>query len=94
MGKKVAVLTDSTASIPDNIMDELDIRTVAYYIHRGQEVLRDLVTIQREEFLQLMECSIQTLVAAVHDILFLEVSGDMHGAEGIDAGLAVIIVAA
>jgi DegV family protein with EDD domain len=24
---------------------------VAYYIHRGQEVLRDLVTIQREEFL-------------------------------------------
>jgi DegV family protein with EDD domain len=29
----------------------LKIRTVAYYIHRGQEVLRDLVTIQREEFL-------------------------------------------
>ena len=30
----------------------LNIRTVAYYIHRGQEVLRDLVTIQREEFLR------------------------------------------
>jgi DegV family protein with EDD domain len=51
MGKEVAVLTDSTASIPEPILEELKIRTVAYYIHRGQEVLRDLVTIQREEFL-------------------------------------------
>jgi DegV family protein with EDD domain len=49
--KNVAVLTDSTASIPAEILEELKIRTVAYYIHRGQEVLRDLVTIQRDEFL-------------------------------------------
>jgi fatty acid kinase fatty acid binding subunit len=48
---KVAVLTDSIASIPEPILEELEIRTVAYYIHRGQEVLRDLLTIQREEFL-------------------------------------------
>jgi DegV family protein with EDD domain len=51
MANEVAVLTDSTASIPEPILKELNIRTVAYYIHRGQEVLRDLVTIQREEFL-------------------------------------------
>jgi DegV family protein with EDD domain len=51
MTKQVAVLTDSTASIPEEMLEELNIRTVAYYIHRGQEVLRDLVTIQREEFL-------------------------------------------
>lgn len=49
--KKVAVLTDSTASIPEELLEELKIRTVAYYIHRGQEVLRDLVTIQRDEFI-------------------------------------------
>jgi DegV family protein with EDD domain len=48
----VAVLTDSCASIPEPILEALHIRTVAYYIHRGQEVLRDLVTIQREEFLR------------------------------------------
>ena len=48
---KVAVLTDSTASIPEDTLRELKIRTVAYYIHRGGEVLRDLVTIQRAEFL-------------------------------------------
>jgi fatty acid-binding protein DegV len=47
----VAVLTDSTASIPEPMLECLQIHTVAYYIHRGQEVLRDLVTIQREEFL-------------------------------------------
>ena len=51
MPKQVAVLTDSTASIPEEMLEELNIRTVAYYIHRGTEVLRDLVTIQREEFL-------------------------------------------
>jgi DegV family protein with EDD domain len=48
---KVAVVTDSVASIPEKLMQELNINWVAYYIHRGQEVLRDLVTIQREEFL-------------------------------------------
>lgn len=48
----VAVLTDSCASIPEDLLERLHIRTVAYYIHRGQEILRDLVTIQREEFLR------------------------------------------
>jgi DegV family protein with EDD domain len=49
---QVAIVTDSTASIPESMLEELDIHTVAYYIHRGQEVLRDLVTIQRDEFLR------------------------------------------
>jgi DegV family protein with EDD domain len=48
---KVCILTDSTASIPENLLRDLNIHTVAYYIHRGQEVLRDLVTVQRDEFL-------------------------------------------
>ena len=47
----VAILTDSCASIPEEMLKQLHIHTVAYYIHRGQEVLRDLVTIQREDFL-------------------------------------------
>ncbi len=50
----VAVLTDSCASIPEGLLERLHIHTVAYYIHRGQEILRDLVTIQREEFLRWM----------------------------------------
>lgn len=49
--QKTAVLTDSTACIPENLLTELNISTAAYYIHRGAEVLRDLVTIQRAEFL-------------------------------------------
>jgi DegV family protein with EDD domain len=48
----IAVVTDSTASIPEHLLESLHIYTVAYYIHRGQEVLRDLVSIQREEFLR------------------------------------------
>jgi DegV family protein with EDD domain len=51
---QVAVLTDSCASIPENMLESLQIQTVAMYIHRGAEVLRDLVTIQREEFLRWM----------------------------------------
>ncbi len=48
----VAVVTDSTASIPEPMLKELNIHVVAYYIHRGKEVLRDLVTIQRDDFLR------------------------------------------
>ncbi len=48
----VAVVTDSTASIPETLLKELNIHVVAYYIHRGKEVLRDLVTVQRDEFLR------------------------------------------
>jgi DegV family protein with EDD domain len=48
----VAVVTDSCASIPEDLLERLHIRTVAYYIHRGEEILRDLVTVQREEFLR------------------------------------------
>ena len=47
----IAIVTDSTASIPDHLSKELHIHEVAYYIHRGVDVLRDLVTIQRSEFL-------------------------------------------
>lgn len=49
---EIAVVTDSSASIPESIIEKLHIHTVAFYIHRGQEVLRDLVTIQRDEFLR------------------------------------------
>jgi DegV family protein with EDD domain len=48
---QVAVVTDSCASIPSTMLKALDIRWVAYYIHRGQEALRDLVTIQLDELL-------------------------------------------
>jgi DegV family protein with EDD domain len=46
----VAVVTDSCASIPESLIRALKIRWVPYYIHRGQEVLRDLVTVQRDAF--------------------------------------------
>ena len=49
---KVAIVTDSCASIPDNLLINLNIAWVPYYIHRGKEVLRDLVTIQRDAFYQ------------------------------------------
>ena len=47
---RVAVVTDSCASIPESLIQALKIHWVPYYIHRGQEVLRDLVTAQRDAF--------------------------------------------
>lgn len=47
---RVAIVTDSTASIPETLIESLKIHWVPYYIHRGREVLRDLVTLQREAF--------------------------------------------
>jgi DegV family protein with EDD domain len=46
----VAVVTDSCASIPDPLIEELGIHWVPYYIHRQDEVLKDLVTIQSDDF--------------------------------------------
>ncbi len=51
LSSKLAIVTDSTACIPKNFLEELHIHTVAYYIHRNNEVLRDLVNIQYPEFL-------------------------------------------
>jgi len=44
------VLTDSCASIPERLIEELNIKIVPYYLHKGKETLRDLVDVQREEF--------------------------------------------
>jgi DegV family protein with EDD domain len=49
---EIGVVTDSCASIPESILEELQINWVAYYIHRGEEVLRDLVTAKRDSFYQ------------------------------------------
>jgi DegV family protein with EDD domain len=53
----VAVVTDSTVSLPESLLTSLNIHTVAYYLHRGSEVLRDLITIQRDEFLRWLRTS-------------------------------------
>jgi DegV family protein with EDD domain len=47
---KVAVVTDSCATIPEALLESLNIHWVPYYMHRGKEVLRDLVTVHREQF--------------------------------------------
>lgn len=46
----VAIVTDSVCSIPEELLESLEIHWVPYYIHRGKEVFRDLVTIQRDAF--------------------------------------------
>ena len=51
----VAVVTDSVASIPMKMMEQLKIEFVPYYIHRGTETLRDLVTTTSESFYAWME---------------------------------------
>lgn len=52
---KIAIVTDSVACIPENLIEKLKINWVAYYIHRGKEVLRDLVSISRADFFEWMK---------------------------------------
>lgn len=51
---KVAVITDSCASLPDEFFGKYDIAMVPYYVHIGEQSYRDLVDISREEFLDHM----------------------------------------
>ena len=50
MSVPTAIVTDSVATIPEELVQSLGIHWVPYYIHQGAEVLRDLVTITREAF--------------------------------------------
>lgn len=52
---KVAVVTDSVASIPKELMEELKIHYVPYYIHCGAETLKDRVTATGETFYEWMK---------------------------------------
>lgn len=47
---KVAIVCDSTASIPEALLTELDIKVVPFYIHHEEKVWRDLVDIHHDEF--------------------------------------------
>jgi DegV family protein with EDD domain len=46
----VAVITDTTAGIPEELVRELQIGLVPYYVMRGPETLRDMVDVQPDEF--------------------------------------------
>lgn len=46
----VGILTDTTASIPDKLIEKLGIEVVPYYVHRGLETLRDMVDVKPGEF--------------------------------------------
>jgi DegV family protein with EDD domain len=48
----VGVIADSCASIPDKLVEQLNIEIVPYYMHRGVETLRDLVDVKRKEFFE------------------------------------------
>lgn len=46
----IAIVTDSTACIPESLLEELDIHWVPYYIYQGEETFRDQVTLTSREF--------------------------------------------
>jgi DegV family protein with EDD domain len=47
---QTAVVCDSSASIPEEIRSELNIRIVPIYIHHEDKMWRDLIDIKQEEF--------------------------------------------
>ncbi len=56
---EVGILTDTTASIPPALVEELQIELVPYYIHRGLDTLRDMVDVQPEPFARYLETTTQ-----------------------------------
>lgn len=48
--KKVAIITDSTAYLPEYLVDELGIHVIPLTLLWGEDVYRDGVDIRSEEF--------------------------------------------
>lgn len=44
------ILTDTTASIPEGLVRQLNIEIMPYYVHRGLETLHDMVDVKPGEF--------------------------------------------
>ena len=51
----IGILTDTSASIPEQLAKKLDIEIVPYYIHRGLESLRDMIDVRPAEFAEWLE---------------------------------------
>jgi len=49
---QVAVVSDSCTSLPDTFFEKYGITMVPYFVNIGKESLRDLIDIQRDEFLE------------------------------------------
>ena len=47
---KIAVVTDSSAYLPENVVQEYGIRVVPLNVHFNGSVFKDLVEIKEEEF--------------------------------------------
>jgi DegV family protein with EDD domain len=46
----IAIVSDTCASIPADLVASLRIEVVPYYIHRGGETLRDMIDVKPDEF--------------------------------------------
>jgi DegV family protein with EDD domain len=46
----IGILTDTTASIPQELVQKLQIEIVPYYVHRGLETLRDTLDVNPAQF--------------------------------------------
>ncbi len=46
----VGILTDTTASIPEQLTQKLGIEMVPYYVHNGLDTLRDMIDVKPREF--------------------------------------------
>jgi DegV family protein with EDD domain len=80
----VRIVTDSSADLPDQIIEELGIAVVPIYVRFGEEVHRDRVTITEDEFYQRLESDPvhpSTVQPGPQD--FLEVYQKLSGADGI-----------
>jgi DegV family protein with EDD domain len=80
----VRIVTDSSADLPDQIIEELGIAVVPIYVRFGEEVHRDRVTISEDEFYQRLESDPvhpSTVQPGPQD--FLEVYQKLSGADGI-----------
>lgn len=52
---RIGILTDTSASIPQALVEKLGIEIVPYYIHRGLETLRDRIDVEPESFARYLE---------------------------------------
>ncbi len=73
MKNKVLILTDSTADLPDHLIESRNIKVIPLYIHLGERELRDGIDIKTDEMYQwIEENGVLPQTAAVSPYYFTE----------------------
>ena len=82
--EKLAIVTDSSADIPDELIKKYDIKIAPLYIHTGGKEFRDKIDITNNEIYELLYQNVEVKTASPSPRDFLDIYKDLLENQGVN----------